>query len=199
MIQNIPAFISACCVTLYWTIVVVKSVRLYRKIGKTPNVIPREKLGRKLRYLWAPVVLLWIAQTWIGTHKLIIHDKAEYFAQFVGAFIVMMATLSTLVCWHKMGTSWRIGIDPNEKTQLIITGPYQCIRHPIYSLSILLAIGTFLSVPTFFMLITILIHINLLIFEAIREEKYLIQQHGEFYLSYMKSVGRFIPKQCFPG
>ena len=49
------------------------------------------------------------------------------------ALVALAAYLATLVCWKKMGKSWRMGIDPNETTQLIITGPYRHVRHPIYA------------------------------------------------------------------
>ena len=31
-----------------------------------------------------------------------------------------------------MGRSWRMGIDPAEKTSLVTRGPYRWMRHPIY-------------------------------------------------------------------
>lgn len=194
MIQNFPVLISASCVTLYWSIVVIKLIRLSRKIGKTPNIIPEEKLGKKLRFIWAPIIMLWIIQSILGIGHPLLPTAAEQSLQYCGAFFALIATLLTLICWHKMGTSWRIGIDPNEKTQLIISGPYQFVRHPIYTLSIILAIATFLTLPTLFMFVTIAIHISLLLFEAIREEKYLVIQHGEQYANYIKITGRFLPK-----
>lgn len=194
---SIPVLISALCVTLYWATVVIKLIKLSKKIGKTPNIIPREKLGKKLRLLWGPIILLWIIQTWIGAFAQNNVTEMSTFIHYLGAVIALVATGLTFICWHKMGTSWRIGIDPLEKTQLIVTGPYKFVRHPIYSLSILLALGTFLTLPTLWMLITILIHISLLIFEAVREEQYLQIQHGQYYTNYIKTVGRFIPR-CFP-
>lgn len=195
MIQQFPAFIAACCVTLYWVTVVVKLIKLSSKIGKTPNIIPRERLGRKLRLLWGPVILFWIIQTWLGAINPTLTANLSPIIPYTGAIIALLATALTFICWHKMGTSWRIGIDPKEKTQLIFTGPYQFVRHPIYSLSILLAIGTWLTVPTLLLLITVILHISLLVFEALREEQYLIKQHGQIYINYIKMVGRFIPKR----
>ena len=58
-----------------------------------------------------------------------------------------------------MGRSWRIGIDPEEKTQLIFSGPFRIVRHPIYALSILLVLGTLATTPTSAMLVITIVHI----------------------------------------
>lgn len=203
MLTQLPAFISAVCLSVYWASVVVKLVRLSKKIGKDPNAIPRERLGQLLRIIWYPTVLLWIAQCWGATLQWEISNWVTPLSGsiwivlgYIGAVIAIITTALTFVCWHKMGRSWRIGIDPNEKTELIITGPYRYVLHPIYSLSLLLAFGTLLTVPSLLMLVTVIIHSSLLCYEAIREEHYLVLQHGEQYLNYKKTVGRFIPRQC---
>jgi protein-S-isoprenylcysteine O-methyltransferase Ste14 len=87
-----------------------------------------------------------------------------------------------------MARSWRIGIDPEEKTQLIFSGPFRIVRHPIYALSILLVLGTLA------MLVITIVHIACLQSGARREEVYLLGKHGRVYADYMKHVGRFLPR-----
>ncbi len=93
-----------------------------------------------------------------------------------------------------MGRSWRIGIDPQEKTQLIFGGPFRIVRHPIYTLSIFLVLGTLVTTPTLVMLAVAVVHIACMQFEARREELYLLGKHGNAYAEYMKRVGRFWPR-----
>lgn len=185
---NIPALISASCITLYWLTVIVKAIKISKQIGKDPNVLPRERNGRLIRLIWAPTILFWILLLWKGI--LTTPKPLAYLA----AGVVLTGTALTFYCWKKMGTSWRIGIDPREKTQLIVTGPYQYVLHPIYSLSIILGITTFLTLPTPPMLIIVVLHILMLNLEARREEKYLIKTHGTSYLKYQENRGRFIPR-----
>jgi len=208
MLTTLPFLIAALSLTIYWGTVVVKSIRISRKLGKDPNVIPREHLGRWLRIIWCPIIVLWILQLWLMTfhaeNKLLQNfylttpqlDSFWIFASYLGSILVLIATALTFVCWHRMGLSWRIGIDPNETTELIVSGPYRYVLHPIYGLSMLLAVATLLIAPTLLMFITILIHCCLLYFEARREEHYLILCHGQRYIDYKKTVGRFIPKLC---
>lgn len=147
---NAPIFISACCVTLYWITVIIKSIKLAPKIGKDPNVIPRERRGQLSRVIWFPTLVAWIALLWYGalfpTPKLLLGLPS--FITHLAALLVMIATVLTFWCWHEMGTSWRIGIDPKEKTRLVSTGPYRYVRHPIYGLSIVLSMATWITLPT---------------------------------------------------
>ena len=93
-----------------------------------------------------------------------------------------------------MGTSWRMGIDPNDKTQLIFSGPYAFVRHPIYGLSSLIMIATLAAVPSPLMILAGVVHLALLQWEARREEHYLIQLHGDEYRNYRQRTGRFFPR-----
>jgi protein-S-isoprenylcysteine O-methyltransferase Ste14 len=114
--------------------------------------------------------------------------------QYAALLIALLAFLLTLLCWKKMGISWRMGIDPTEKTQLITTGPYSRIRHPIYALSSLLMLATVAAIPSPAMLLVAATHLFLLQLEARREESYLAITHGPAYSEYQRRTGRFIPK-----
>jgi protein-S-isoprenylcysteine O-methyltransferase Ste14 len=117
--------------------------------------------------------------------------------EVVGWIAVGIATVAfgiTWVCWIKMGKSWRMGIDPNEKTQLIFNGPYAYVRHPIYGLSQVLMLSTLAAWPTPLMLVLAALHLFLMQWEVRREDKYLVQLHGPAYAEYMKHVGRFVPR-----
>lgn len=112
-------------------------------------------------------------------------------AGFVGAAVCVGTTIATFSCWREMGRSWRIGIDPEEKTQLIFSGPFRIVRHPIYAPSILLVLGTLA------MLVITIVHIACLQSEARREEIYLLEKHVRVYADYMRHVGRFLPRGVF--
>lgn len=112
--------------------------------------------------------------------------------------MAVLAFGATWVCWKKMGKSWRMGINPDEKTQLIVSGPYAYVRHPIYGLSSLLMLASLAVVPSPLMMIVAAIHLVLLQWEARREEQYLRLQHGRVYEEYCRSTGRFCPRSLRP-
>jgi protein-S-isoprenylcysteine O-methyltransferase Ste14 len=93
-----------------------------------------------------------------------------------------------------MGKSWRMGINPDEKTQLIVSGPYAYVRHPIYAIQSLMLLATMLLVPSPLMLAAGVAMLTFLQWEARREEKYLSVHHGSGYLEYCQQTGGFLPK-----
>jgi protein-S-isoprenylcysteine O-methyltransferase Ste14 len=113
---------------------------------------------------------------------------------FLGAFLCLGATVATFACWRAMGRSWRIGIDPAEKTELVMAGPFRRVRHPIYALSIVLMLGTLAATQTRVMLAIAIVHFLLMQWEAAREEAHLLQKHGEEYARYRSATGRFLPR-----
>lgn len=199
MIDRLPPLVAGCCLLVYWATVAAKAVRFARKEAHDANVIPRERTGRALRLVWGPLIVAWCVQPWLQVSS----DAATAARQlggfavaaaFLGAALCIAATVATFSCWHEMGKSWRIGIDPREKTQLVFTGAFRWVRHPIYALSILLITGTLVTTPTLTMTCIALLHIVLLQIEARREEAYLLEKHGDTYADYRKRVGRFVPR-----
>lgn len=183
----------------YWSRVLRLVYKSYKKTGHNAGFWPAESLGRALRFLWFPAILLWFVVPLLVVFRGASSPFTAYFwsipvLEWLGVLIAAAAFGATLVCWKKMGKSWRMGIDPGEKTQLVVTGPYAYVRHPIYALSSLLMLASILAVPTPAMLIVGMIHLIFLQWEARREERYLVGAHGDDYAQYLRRVGRFVPR-----
>jgi protein-S-isoprenylcysteine O-methyltransferase Ste14 len=210
--ERIPALIAAICLTVYWFWVLVKLVRLGLAIGKDPNALPREPVGQMMRLIWYPCVLVllvglwmtasrrpalissgmqspsdWIAWVWIPADSM-------WVVVGVATLICIACTVFTFVCWRRMGRSWRIGIDPGEKLEIVSTGPYRYVRHPIYALRMVINLCAFIMAPTMLVAIPAAVDFLLLQIEARREERYMESKHGPEYAKYKNSVGRFIPR-----
>ncbi len=206
MIERVPPLVAGCCLLIYWGAVVDKARRFARKVRHGVNLIPRERTGLWLRVIWIPLVLSWCAQPWLVLVWPSLSRGLEpatglafTILGFLGAMICILATVLTFVCWREMGKSWRLGIDPNEKTALVFSGPYRFVRHPIYALSSVLVLATLATTPTVVMLIVAVLHLCLLQIEARREEKYLVAKHGDSYVEYKRQVGRFVPRHILWG
>ncbi|MBC8105070.1 MAG: isoprenylcysteine carboxylmethyltransferase family protein [Anaerolineae bacterium] len=199
MIDSWPALCIALTVGAYWSRVLRLVYKSYKQTGHNAGFWPAESLGRALRFLWFPAITLWFvipllvafgATPLLGMRYLWLIPMLEW----LGVLIAAAAFGATLVCWKKMGKSWRMGIDPGEKTQLVFTGPYAYVRHPIYALSSLLMLASMIAVPAPAMLIIGVIHLIFLQWEARREERYLVGAHGDDYAQYLRRVGRFVPR-----
>ena len=72
-----------------------------------------------------------------------------------------------------MGRNWRMAIAPDQQTELVTTGLYRLVRHPIYALSILLMTCTVVVVPTLPVAAMAVVHIGLMLTKARNEERFL--------------------------
>jgi protein-S-isoprenylcysteine O-methyltransferase Ste14 len=201
MLHSLPHLIAALIVTAYWARAMRLAYKFKKQTGNAANFTPPEDLGRKIRILWRPLVLLWIAHFFINA--LTSQPKLPFLLRplaqnqilsWIAVAILAAGLAATLICWKRMGKSWRMGINPNEKTQLIVSGPYAYIRHPIYAIQSLMLLASAALLPSPLMLISCLLMITFLQWEARREEKYLVIHHGQGYIDYCRQTGGFVPR-----
>lgn len=203
MVKSYVALIVGSVALIYWARVLQLVVRTRRRHGASANFLPPEKLGLALRALWIPAVMGWIAiPLWLAfkapAHAWLRPLFLSPALQRTAAGIAVVCLVLTWICWKKMGKSWRMGINPKEKTQLIITGPYAYVRHPIYALSTVLMLATMVAAPAPLLLLCGVIHLLFLQWESRREERYLVSVHGEIYDRYRRAVGGFVPRSLRP-
>jgi protein-S-isoprenylcysteine O-methyltransferase Ste14 len=93
-----------------------------------------------------------------------------------------------------MGDSWRVGVDPDERTELVTGGPFELVRNPIYSAMLPTVFGLVLMVPSPVSIAGFVILIVALELQVrLVEEPYLLGVHGDAYADYAARVGRFVP------
>ncbi len=114
--------------------------------------------------------------------------------QLAGFGIVLVGWLIAIRGRYDLGTNWARSYDyqVKEKQELVTSGIYKYIRHPIYSGIALMFIGSELIVQSYMVIVYILLYIGAYI-QASWEEKLLIKHFGQKYINYMKSSKRFIP------
>ncbi|MDR3457894.1 MAG: isoprenylcysteine carboxylmethyltransferase family protein [Verrucomicrobiae bacterium] len=187
---------------LYWAGVLVQARRIRRRIGRSPNLKPRNAKEKVLLLSWLLVIGSWLAQPLLLGHHLPSWWPAEasFFAPFSlvsGIVLTVAGYAATLWCYAIMGNTWRIGVNPAEKTTLVNRGPYRVIRHPIYMFQLLMLAGAALLLPTVVSAITLVVHYFSILAKAKDEEGYLLTVHGRAYGDYLARTGRFFPK-LFP-
>jgi protein-S-isoprenylcysteine O-methyltransferase Ste14 len=93
-----------------------------------------------------------------------------------------------------MGESWRIGVDPAERTDLVTSGPFALVRNPIFAAMLPTGLGLALLVPSWVSLAGLAGLIATLELQVrVVEEPHLLRAHGEAYARYAARVGRFLP------
>jgi protein-S-isoprenylcysteine O-methyltransferase Ste14 len=100
----------------------------------------------------------------------------------------------TVLAQAAMGASWRIGVDPSERTDLVTGGPFGIVRNPIYSGMIPAMAGLAILSPTVLSLAGALaVAVGIEIQVRAVEEPHLLRTHGDAYAAYAARVGRFVP------
>ncbi|MBI3820680.1 MAG: isoprenylcysteine carboxylmethyltransferase family protein [Planctomycetes bacterium] len=111
----------------------------------------------------------------------------------IASILIIFGFGTALLSQSLMGDSWRIGV-PDEKTRLVTGGIYRYVRNPIYSGFLLAEVGLIFLLPGAATLAIFLVT-SFTIAEWVRvEEKQQLALHGQEYLDYCKSSGRFLPK-----
>jgi len=112
----------------------------------------------------------------------------------VGAMLAVAGILLTFGAQLAMGDAWRVGVDPEERTELVTGGPFGVVRNPIYSAMIPTVLGLVLMVPNVVAVCAFAALVLALELQVrLVEEPYLREVHGEAYSAYAAQVGRFVP------
>lgn len=112
----------------------------------------------------------------------------------LGGATIALATAGTFAAQLTMASSWRIGVDERERTELVTGGMFAIVRNPIFSLMVLASIGFALACPTpLALLAPPLLALGLALQVRLVEEPYLARTHGDAYREYARRVGRFLP------
>ena len=201
--MDAPAYLLAATLWTYWIGVGVMVVRVRRRNRKPVGLVPRQRPERLMGLLWVPIVLAWIALPVLAItqrHPLLaipepaLNQTTFSALRWVASLGAGLCLVLTIECWVRMGTNWRLGVLPDQRTELVTNGLYAHIRHPIYTFSILLMLCSTVVVPTILMVSVAAIHILLMILKARHEEQFLQQAHGRLYEAYCRRTGRFLPR-----
>lgn len=101
----------------------------------------------------------------------------------------------TLVAQLAMGDSWRIGVDPAARTDLVTGGVFGSVRNPIFTAMVIATVGLVLLVPNLISVAALVLLVAALEVQVrLVEEPYLRATHGPVYAAYLSTVGRFLPR-----
>jgi protein-S-isoprenylcysteine O-methyltransferase Ste14 len=112
----------------------------------------------------------------------------------LGIVLAVAGICLTFAAQMAMGDSWRVGVDPGGRTELVTDGPFRLVRNPIYSAMLPTILGLVLMVPNALAIAGLLVlFAGLELQVRLVEEPYLLRTHGAQYATYAARVGRFVP------
>jgi protein-S-isoprenylcysteine O-methyltransferase Ste14 len=99
-----------------------------------------------------------------------------------------------LAVWARvcLGRNWGMPMTKKEQPDLVESGPYRTIRHPIYTGVILGLVGSALA-TTWIALIVVAVIVGYFVYSALREERYLTGLFPDAYPAYKHSTKMLVP------
>ncbi|MBV8463673.1 MAG: isoprenylcysteine carboxylmethyltransferase family protein, partial [Acidimicrobiales bacterium] len=99
-----------------------------------------------------------------------------------------------LAIWARrfLGENWGMPMSQKDDPELVTSGPYRWVRHPIYSGLILAMVGTAVAIsPRWLVVVAVLS--GYFVYSAYTEERMMTQRFPETYPAYKRSTKMLIP------
>src|SRR5580658_32455 len=134
------------------------------------------------------IFLLVRARVLRGSHSIVSNPWLEGIGMAV--FLAGLA----LAVWARvyLGRNWGMPMTQKQDPELITSGPYRRVRHPIYSGIILAMNGTAIAVSVYWLVAMVLIGAYF-IYSATVEERFMVGRFPDTYPAYKHSTKMLIP------
>ncbi len=111
------------------------------------------------------------------------------------AGIVVTAAGAGIAIWARLilGSNWSGTVTVKQDHELIRSGPYRFVRHPIYSGLLLGVLGTVIAIGEIRGLLSLAAVFAGLWWKSRTEEGFMMEQFGERYAQYRREVKALIP------
>ena len=132
-----------------------------------------------------------ISPIWLASASL----PFPFWLRWLGVGIALAGFVPLQWAQNTLRKSWSDTPRMMKEQTLVTSGPYQWVRHPIYTAFILILGSTFLISANWLIGLGWIIMVVLEISSRIRfEESLMIQYFGDQYREYMKNTGRLLPR-----
>jgi protein-S-isoprenylcysteine O-methyltransferase Ste14 len=111
-----------------------------------------------------------------------------------GLGLVLFAAGLGFAIWARLhiGRNWGTPMTQKDDPELVTSGPYHLVRHPIYSGVLLAGVGTAIALSWMWLIAVLLAGIYF-VYSATVEERYLTKQFPDTYPAYKNSTKMFVP------
>jgi len=91
-----------------------------------------------------------------------------------------------------IGRNWGTPMTQKDEPELVTSGPYHLVRHPIYSGILVAGVGTSVALSWMWLTAVVLAGVYF-VYSATVEERYLTQQFPDTYPAYKRSTKMLVP------
>ena len=112
---------------------------------------------------------------------------------WIGAFLTAGGLLFTVWARLHLGRNWSGSVTIKQGHELITSGPYALVRHPIYTGLLLALLGSTVALGDWRGVLAFALSAGALWHKLRVEERWMQQQFGETYHAYSRRVAALIP------
>jgi len=139
--------------------------------------------------LWGGVIAYMINPVWMAWSSIALPP----WLRWTGAGVCAIAVLLLFWTLRSLGKNLTDTVVTRREHTLVTRGPYRWVRHPFYGCFALLVAGNALVAANWFILVTGIVVLLLLVVRTGKEEENLQARFGEAYRAYRMRTGRFVP------
>lgn len=113
---------------------------------------------------------------------------------YTGVALTWLGVAFAIWARHTIGANWSGRVTVKVDHQLIQSGPYAFVRHPIYSGLLVANLGAALVIGRWRCWLAMVIFLAEMTRKASKEEGFMLTEFGERYQEYRRRTGFLIPK-----
>ena len=118
----------------------------------------------------------------------------EMSIEWMGAIATLAGVLFAIWARYTIGKEWSGEVQIKEEHQLIRTGPYAHIRHPIYTGILLALTGTAITIGEYRAILGVALFLIGFVRKAKKEESFLASEFGPAFDEHRRHTGFFLPR-----
>jgi protein-S-isoprenylcysteine O-methyltransferase Ste14 len=140
--------------------------------------------------LWLGVFAYFINPAWMAWSQV----ELPVWLRLSGAALGIVT--DGLIYWvfSSLGNNVSPTVVTRKRHQLVTSGPYRWVRHPLYTVGFLSYMAFALLAANWYVAILAVVALILLSLRVPAEEEALIARNGDAYRDYAKRTGRFLPR-----
>jgi len=151
-----------------------------------------ERLGHMILMAAGYVLLFQRNGNWGTLNNRFLPDTLRI--AWLGAAITFAGVLFAIWARWNLGRNWSAAVTIKQGHQIIRSGPYAYIRHPIYTGMLLGVIGSAITAGEYRGLLAFAIILFGFYRKARKEEKFLAANFGQPFLEHKQHTGFFLPR-----
>ena len=140
--------------------------------------------------LWLAIFAYLVDPRWMAWSQV----ELPAWLRWSGLGLGIVADLLAYWVFSNLGTNVTPSVQTRTAHQLVTSGPYRWVRHPLYLMGLIAYTGFALLAANWFMALLSAAVFVVLVLRLPQEEARLLDRFGDQYREYMQRTGRFLPR-----